>query len=281
MAPPFGRVACKASSYRYGSAARRKGFFRIDAKFLHCLTDHARLDLALVRQRLQGCQHDKVAVYLEEVTQLFARIAAPETVGAKYAIGAAHIRTNLVGIQLHVIRRGDHRAFGICQALPYPWLLLLILWMQQVPALDLHALAAQLVEAGGTPDVGRHAVIVFQYLRCGLYRTQDGAGTKQLYAQRLLATFAQPVHATTNAFLGTFRHGSMHIVFIHQCDVIENVFLLGIHAPQAVLQYHRQLIGIGRVVADTVRHGAGKDMAVAILMLQAFTIERGTSGGGT
>src|SRR5690606_2563052 len=120
-----------------------------------------------------------------------------ETVGAKYAIGAAHIRTNLVGVQLDVVRRGDHRAFSICQALPHPWLLLLILRVQEVPALDLHALAAQLVEAGDTPDIGRHAVITFQHLRRGLHLTQDGAGTKQLYAQRLLATFAQPVHATT------------------------------------------------------------------------------------
>src|SRR5690606_38939231 len=43
----------------------------------------------------------------------------------------------------------------------------------------------------------------------------------------------------------------------------------------------RQFIGIGRVIADAVRHGAGENMAVAILVLQALAVECRASGRST
>src|SRR5690606_19629450 len=42
---------------------------------------------------------------------------------------------------------------------------------------------------------------------------------------------------------------------------------------------HRQFVAVGRVVGTAVGNGRGQDVAVTVLMLQAFAVERGTSGG--
>ncbi len=44
---------------------------------------------------------------------------------------------------------------------------------------------------------------------------------------------------------------------------------------------YRQLIAVGGVIAAAVGDGAGEDVAVAVLVLQAFAVQRGASGGAT
>ncbi len=59
----------------------------------------------------------------------------------------------------------------------------------------------------------------------------------------------------------------MHVVLVHAGDVIKDVFLLGEHAPQPVLDDDRELVGVGRIVGDAVRHGGRGNQAVAVLVL--------------
>ena len=67
------------------------------------------------------------------------------------------------------------------------------------------------------------------------------------------------------------------VVFVHQGDVVEHIFLIDI-MRRMPLQNHRQLVGVGRVVADAVGDQAGLDMAVAVFVLQAFAVQRGAAG---
>ena len=65
------------------------------------------------------------------------------------------------------------------------------------------------------------------------------------------------------------------VVFVVDGDVVENVLavfraLFGIHPQQAVFHYCGELVGEGGVVGLAGWHSAGEDMAVAVLMLEAF-----------
>ena len=82
--------------------------------------------------------------------------------------------------------------------------------------------------------------------------------------------------------VGTAR---LFVVFVVDGDVIENVLavlrsLFGIHPLHAVFYNGRELVGKGRVVGLTGRHSAGEDVAVSVLMLEAFARESGAPGGG-
>src|SRR5690606_10948795 len=111
---------------------------------------------------------------------------------------------------------------------------------------------------------------------------QDGAGAHQLHVVlAFLAGFFEQVHTTDDAFFHAFRHRRLGVGFVHHGDVVEDVFLVFHHLLAAVLNDDRQLIGIGRVITAAVGDGGGEDMAVAVLMLQAFTVERGAPGGAT
>ena len=90
----------------------------------------------------------------------------------------------------------------------------------------------------------------------------------------------QQIQAFDNTLFHALGHLRVGIVFIHGGNVIENRFLFLVHAAQAVLDNNRQFIGIGRIVADAIGNGAGKDMAVAVLVLQTFPVQGGPAGGG-
>ena len=53
-----------------------------------------------------------------------------------------------------------------------------------------------------------------------------------------------------------FRHLRLLIVFIHQRDIVEDVFLGMVHATHAVMNDHCQFIGISGIVGDAVRDRA-------------------------
>ena len=155
----------------------------------------------------------------------------------------------------------------------------LVFRMQKVPALSVQALATQFVEAGGAPYVGRHAEILFQQALRGDDFAQDRATAQQLHARRVLLALAlgNPVQPFENAFFRALRDGRVGIIFVEQGDVVEDVFLVREHAAQAVLDDHRDFVGEGRIVGNAVRDGRGQDVAVAVLVLQAFAIQRGAS----
>ena len=47
----------------------------------------------------------------------------------------------------------------------------------------------------------------------------------------------------------------------------------------AILNDHGDFVGEGRIVGEQRRNRAGENMAVAVLMLQAFAVERRAAGG--
>ena len=65
----------------------------------------------------------------------------------------------------------------------------------------------------------------------------------------------------------------MGVVLVHHGQVVINIFLTGHHTFQTVVDDHRQLVGIRRVVTDTIRNSRSQNVAVPILMLQSLAIE--------
>ena len=133
---------------------------------------------------LQRGDRDEETVHLEEVAQAVAAIGAPEAVGAEHAVVTRHEGPDLVGVRLHPIGRGDHGTRAFAELLLDEALALRLLGVQQVPALGVEAVAAQLVEAGRAPDVGVHAELVAQQIRGGDHLAQDRAAAEQLDARR-------------------------------------------------------------------------------------------------
>ena len=89
------------------------------------------------------------------------------------------------------------------------------------------------------------------------------------------------IHTLDDLLFGTRLQTGHGVVFVEQGDVVENVFLLFHHALQPVVQDHADFMGEGRVIRHTVWNGVGHDVAMTVLMLQAFTIQGGTSRGAT
>ena len=155
--------------------------------------------------------------------------------------------------------------------------------MQRVPALRVQPIAPQLIETSDAPDIGANTVIFFQQFCACDHFTQNRAAAEQLHLELIFfylartRRFAQQIHAAQNAFFHAIRHRRVRVVFVHHGDVIEHVFLFLIHAPHAVLNDHCQLIGVRWIVGDAVGNGGRHDVAVAVFMLQPFTVQRGAS----
>src|SRR5574343_449266 len=238
------------------------------------------LDLAFVSQRLQGSQGDPVAIDLEVVAQLLAGVGTTETVGAQSDVGVLDERTDLLGEQLDVVGRGNHRAFGTGQLLLDVRQLRRFERMQQVPAGDVLAIAGQFVEARATPEVGLDAPVVAEQVGGGDHFAEDGAGAEQLDARALrFGALPEGIHALDDVGFRAHRHFRMLVVLVHHGDVVEDVFLLLVHPAHAVLDDDRDFVLEGRVIGDAVGHQVGQDQAVAVLVLQAFAVQRRAAGG--
>ena len=87
------------------------------------------------------------------------------------------------------------------------------------------------------------------------------------------------VHPLDDVGLDTRRHFGVLVVLVHHRQVVINVFLLDIHAAQAVLHHHRQFVLEGRVIRDAVRDGSVVHVRVAVFVLQAFAVQRGAASG--
>src|SRR5258706_13975832 len=76
----------------------------IDAVFLHRLGNAFRLAFAGFCQRLQGGEHDEIAVHLEEMAQPGARVGAAEAILPKHLEDGIlrHEWANVVGTGVHV-----------------------------------------------------------------------------------------------------------------------------------------------------------------------------------
>ncbi len=144
---------------------------------------------------------DPVAVDLEERAQVFAGVAAAETVGAEHdvALAIGHEGADLVGVFAHVVGGGHDRArHGRPGMRDVRHARFLVGRMQAVPALGIETVAAQLAEARARPDVRDHAEFLLQQLRRRDAFAQDRAGTKQLHARR---AFLMPCRHRANRYM--------------------------------------------------------------------------------
>ena len=124
-----------------------------------------------------------MAVDLEEVAQLPAVVGAAEAVGAQHPVARRHKGADLVGEHPDVVGGGDHRPLPAAEALLDPALARRLGRVQQVPALGVDRVAAELGEAGHAPDVRGHAPIVAQQVGGGDHLAQDGAAAQELHAR--------------------------------------------------------------------------------------------------
>ena len=154
--------------------------------------------------------------------------------------------------------------------------------MQQIDALCRHTVTPQFGKRGAAPYVRCHTPIEFQQFGGGDDFTENTARAHQLHTRFFcVRTFAEQIHPLENVGLGTFRHRRVRVVFIHDGDVVIDMLHLLVHALQAVVHDDGQLIAEGRVIGNAVRDGGRHQVTVAILVLQAFTVQRGTAGGAT
>jgi hypothetical protein len=68
------------------------------------------------------------------------------------------------------------------------------------------------------------------------------------------------------------------VVFVQRGDVVKDIFLLLVHAPQPVLNDHRQLVGESGIVGHAIGNELSENLAVAVLMLQALAGQGGAPG---
>src|SRR5262249_7917397 len=139
------------------------------------------------------------------------------------------------------------------------------------------------------PDVRRNTEIPLQQLRARDHLPQYRAAAHELHFQAILAGLAlffpvavrggQKVHAAEYSVLGALGQRRMRVVLVHYGEVIIDVFLLPVHAAQAVLDDDRDLVREGRIVRHAVRNGRGNEQAVAVFVLQPFAVERRSPGG--
>src|SRR5574341_251797 len=164
-----------------GSYLGRISLLGIDAVFLDRIGHRLRLPLALVGERLQRRDGDEVAVHLEEVAQLRARVRASEAVGAQSAVDAVlgNERTDQLGEGLQVVRRRHHGTRRpLLQTLDdvrHAWFRL---WVQHVPAIGGEPVAAKLGEARRAPHIGGHAPVFLEQPGRSLDLAQDRAASQ-------------------------------------------------------------------------------------------------------
>ena len=225
-----------------------------------------------------------VAIHLEEATQVGAGIGTPEAIGAQHGVVLRHERTDLLGESAHVIGGGNRRAgTAFEQRGDVRHLRRLGFRMQAIPAFGVVTVATQFGEARTTPDVGSHAEFLVEQLGCRHHFTQDGARTEQLHAQLTLlrlAAILEQVHALDDALGRAFGHVGVSVVLVHQGEVVVLIHLLGQHPLHAVLQDHGHFETERRIVSAAIGNGTGQKVRMAILVLQAFAVERGATSSG-
>ena len=151
--------------------------------------------------------------------------------------------------------------------------------MQAVPTLRLGAVVVEFLVAGDAPHVRGHAIFGFENLLGAQCFVQDGAAAEQLGAQFGFAIRRLPeaVHPAKNAVLHLARHSRHGVRFVHHRQIIENAFAVSVHAANAVLNDDGNFVGKRGVVSLEVGNGKRQNVAVAVLVLQAFAGKRGAS----
>ena len=150
--------------------------------------------------------------------------------------------------------------------------------MQAVETFCFDGIAVQQVEGRARPNICFYTEVGFQQFGTGDDFLQDGTGTHQLDFLVAFATGFQQVHTFQDVLFYAFRHVRMSVVFIHQGDVVEHVFVVNIHAAQAIVYDNSYFILECRIVSYTVWDQVCLNVAVTVFMLQTFTVQCCTAG---
>ena len=191
------------------------------------------------------------------------------------------IGTDAVSIAADIVSSGNYWAVMTLQLRSNKRYFCSFQRIQTVETFYFDSIAMQQVERWARPDVCFHAEVGFQQFGTGNDFLQDGTGTHQLNFLVAFSTGFQQVHTFQDVLFHAFRHVRMSVVLVHQGDVVEHVFVVGIHTAQTVLYDNGYFVLEGRIVRNAVRDQIGLNVTVAVFVLQAFTVQCCTAGSTT
>src|SRR6266853_3772581 len=153
--------------------------------------------------------------------------------------------------------------------------------MEAVPARSFYSVGIQSFVAGHAPNVGGYSVFFSENILRLQGFAEDGAAAEELHLQLGFLVFAgtEFVHAAQNAVFHIARHRWHGVRLVHQGDVVKNILAVFIHAANTVLNDDGDFVGERGIVGEQIGNGQREDVTVAVLVLQAFSGERGATGG--
>ena len=89
------------------------------------------------------------------------------------------------------------------------------------------------------------------------------------------------VHSFQDVSFGTRRFSRLEVFLVGHGDIVDHIISFEVHIPDSLFHDDGQFVGKGWVIGFYGRVGQGQQMAVTILMLEAFACQRGSSGGST
>src|SRR5210317_1503935 len=211
-----------------------------------------------------------------------ALIAASEAVGTERNKPPRHIGRDHIWDGTDVIRGYDDRKVTLQQCLDMA-LGHSLVRMTAFLSCRFLRVPRKFGEAGGTENVRCNSKFSVQNVSGSDNFLQDRARSYQANPSVFLVftPACKSIQPLENIFLYTFRHGRHRVIFVHYREVVELVDLVFHHPATTVIDNDGQFINISRVVAATVGNGCRYQLAGAILMLEAFTRQRGPASGGT
>src|SRR5207245_1654166 len=121
-------------------------------------------------------------IHLEELAEGLAVIRATEAIGSEcHEAALADVGPDLIRKRAYVVTGGDDGSVVTLERSSRGWRAGLSPGVQQVPALDLHAVAAQFRERGRAPHVRAHTEVRLEQICRSLDLAQDRAGPQQLH----------------------------------------------------------------------------------------------------
>ena len=215
-----------------------------------------RVDACRRRRAPERGDHDPLAVDLEMLAQLRARIAAAESIGAERDIRPRHPLADLVGTRSSCSR--SPRRTGPCGPARHS----LHLGLARLVARVQHGSSARLASASRRSSLK----LVTLQTSAGMPNSFSSNSAAASTSRRIVPEPEQRcAHACRvppmcsryileDPLLDALRHRRLRVVLVHHGDVVEDAFLLRVHAPQAVLHDDGELVGEAR---DRRRRSSG------------------------
>ena len=142
---------------------------------------------------------------------------------------------------------------------------------------------AELLEGRGGVDLGRDAVALGEEVARRQHLLQDRARSNQPDAALGVRDLRRPgetVEAPDDPLVNALGLRRLRVVLVVDVDVVEDVLAVAEHAPDAVPDDGRQLVGIGRVVGTHHGDRGREHLRMAVVVLEALARERRPAGRG-